>query len=37
MLEELAQQLDVRFWTEPEHNKARENDVRILVENPRKQ
>ena len=33
VLEEMVQQQDVKYWKEPEYNKAREQDVRILVEN----
>ena len=30
---EMVQQQDVKYWKEPDYNKAREHDVRILVEN----
>jgi hypothetical protein len=33
VLEEMVQHQDVKYWKEPEYNKGREHDVRILVEN----
>ena len=33
ILEEMVQQQDVKHWKERDDNKAREHDVRILVEN----
>jgi hypothetical protein len=33
VLEEMVLHADIKFWEEPEYNKTREHDVRILVEN----